>query len=155
VGHHITGVVARREMLKRLDKLGGQPFFALAEGFAFMPLDDQNLDDLVGVHAGDAVADFVYLTERLIEFLRQASQGGDLAYVETEYHGGTGGQGAVLFHAGEVSFGPRWCENEIGPMNDALARMGITKNPTKFDAFQTIGLDAYRSNEAFRELKRI
>lgn len=151
MGHHITGVVAKRDVLKRLDKLAGQACFALADDFAFMPLDDENLDDIVGVHAGETISDFAYLTAPLIELLRQASQGGDLAYIETAYHGGAGGQGAVLLKAGEVAFGPAWREDDIGPINDALSRMGVAKRVGTFDAFQTIGLHKFRSNDAFRE----
>lgn len=149
MAHHITGLIGRREVLSGLQgKFAGQPRFELAGGYAFLPLDDTNLDNIVGIHDGAAISDFVYLTEQLIELLREASRGGDLAYIETEYHGGTGGQGAIVLRAGEIAFGPEW--NEGGAINEALLRLGVSKRATKFDAFDTLGLGAFRSNEAFR-----
>jgi len=104
-----------------------------------------------GLHEENPTADFVYLTPRLTEILCSASIGAEFSYVETEYHGGNGGQGAVLFQRGEVAFGPVWVEEDIGPINEALSRMGVTQKPGKVDAFDVVGLDAFRSNEDFRD----
>ena len=150
MGHHITGLIARREVLGHLDgKFAGQPCFALAEGLAFMPLDAENLDEITGLHEGKAIADFVYLTERLIELLRLASRNGEIAYIETDYHGGTGGQGAAVFRNGELIGSPNWREG--GAINDALAEMGVVHHADQVDAFAAVGLDALRSNDSFRE----
>ena len=56
MGHHITCVIARRDVLTRLgSQLAKQPCFALAEALAFMPLDHENLDSVTGLHDGKAV----------------------------------------------------------------------------------------------------
>jgi hypothetical protein len=150
MGHHIAGIIARRDLFKSLEgELAGQPCFALAEGFAFMPLDCENLDAIAGLHDGRAISEFVYLTERLVELLRLASRNGELAYIETEYFGGTGGQGAVVFRGGEMASAPDW--RERGAINSALSLMGVACKSDKPDAFETVGLDAHRSNQAFRE----
>ena len=75
----------------------------LSLGFSFLPLDEHNLNKVVGPEKGDAIAGFNYLTAGLIEVLRQCSQSGDLAYIETEYSGGDGTQGAVVFQTGGVN----------------------------------------------------
>jgi hypothetical protein len=152
MGHHITGIIARSETLKGLEgRLSGQPSFALVQGFAFMPLDYENLDDITGIHQGKAISSFVYLTEPLLELLCVASRSTELAYIETEYFGGNGGQGAVLFLRSEMSFGPDWADDDIGPINKALSSMGVIPKPDERDAFEAVGLGSYRSNEAFRE----
>jgi hypothetical protein len=148
MGHHITGVIGRREVLKGLlGEFAGQPCFALAEGLAFMPLDHENLDDIAGLHDEKSIGEFVYLTERLMEHLRLASRGGELAYIETEYFGGAGGQGAVVFRGGEMISAPDWRESDA--INEALSEMGVTSDTR--DAFEIVGLGIYRSNERFRE----
>ena len=125
MAHHISGLIARREVLKRLDgQFAGQPCFSLAEGLAFMPLDHENLDGITGLDEGKALGEFVHLTERLIDLLRLASRSGPIAYVETEYFGGAGGQGAAVFRDGEMIGSPDW--SEIGAINDALFKIGVT-----------------------------
>lgn len=151
MGHHITGIIGQSDALRKLQgTLAAQPRFALAEGFAFMPLDYENLDEITGLNTEDAIPEFVYLTPRLIELLRLASIDGEFSYIETEYHGGNGGQGAVLFRQGEVAFGPLWVDENIGPINETLTRMGVSQKQEKLDAFDVVGLDALRSNEDFR-----
>jgi hypothetical protein len=151
MGHHITGVIVRPDALADpKGKFAGQPRYTLAEGLAFLPLDDKNLDAMAGLHKEKAISNFVLLTPRLFELLRGESIGGEFAYVETEYFGGKGGQGAVLFRHGEVAFGPAWVEQDIGPINEVLLRMGVTLKPERIDAFEAVGLRAYRSNDAFR-----
>jgi hypothetical protein len=150
MGHHITGLIARREVLKHLgDPFAGQPCFSLAKGFAFIPLDSQNLDEITGLHSENAVGDFVYLTGRLIELLRRVSCIGPIAYIETEYHGGVGGQGAAVFRDGAMIGDPAW--REVGAINDALSEIGVSHSAEAVDAFEAVGLHAFRSNESFRE----
>ena len=66
--------------------------------------------------------------------------------------GGSGGQGAVVVQDGEVVFGPLFAEH--GVINAALALLGASKSPDRFDAFETIGLDRYRCNDDYREPPR-
>jgi hypothetical protein len=131
MGHHISGLIARREVLKRLD------------------VDHENLDKITGLHAGSAFGEFVHLTERLIDLLLLAPRSGPIVYVETEYFGGAGGQGAAVFRDGEMIGRPDW--REIGAINDALSKIGVTHRTDQVDAFEAVGLGAFRSNESFRE----
>jgi hypothetical protein len=137
MGHYITGLIARREVLGRL---GGafavQPCFALEEDMAFMPLERENLDEVTGLHTENAMDEFYYLTDRLIELLRSASHAGETAYIETDYHGGYGGQGAAVLRDGEIIGAPEWGEG--GAINRALAKLGVTPRPG-LDAFDTVG----------------
>lgn len=149
MGHHVTGLIARRDAFGTLDgALGAQPHFALKGDFGFLPLDYENLDDVVGVDTGKAVEKFEYLTPNLIDLLRSASKFAEFAYVETDYHGGTGGQGAAVFRKGDIVFGPASAENAI---NEALALLGVLVQPGSHDAFASVGLDRHRDNGDYRE----
>jgi hypothetical protein len=153
MGHRITGVIGKLDAMQRLrSEFSAQPCFALSDGFAFMPLDYENLDEITGLHDEEVILNFVYLTQRLTELLRGASVvAGEIAYIETEYHGGSGWQGAVLFAAGAITYGPAFIEEGVGPINDVLSRMGVGPRFGKQDAFDAVGLDDHRSNEGFRE----
>ncbi len=65
------------------------------------------------------------------------------AYVETDYFGGAGEQGAIAARDGSVAFGPR--HGEHGPINAALKILGVRKQKD-LDEFDTLGLRLFRDN---------
>ena len=71
------------------------------------------------------------------------SKGGSLAYVETEYFGGTGGQAATAFVDGHEVVAPQSAKG-AGPINQALRRIGVTRTAAD-DEFDTIGLGERRT----------
>jgi hypothetical protein len=74
--------------------------------------------------------------------------GGGLAYIETEYFGGTGGQSAVAYADGKEAFAPERSQGAAGPINFALRAIGVTKADGK-DEFDTIGLGERRTMEDY------
>lgn len=151
MGHHISGVVARSGLFRSLGKeFDGQQPIELVDGFSFLPLDHENLDGIVGLNAGEAVEHFEYLTQALLTLLSRSSSVGDLAYIETGYFGGNGGQRAVAFRGGGLSFGPAY--REIGPINEALSILGVRAGANARDEFDAVGLGKHRSNEDFRSI---
>lgn len=77
--------------------------------------------------------------------LIEASRGTSLVYFETEYFGGLGGQGAAVFADGALIYGP--ISAAIGPINEALALLGVAVTPPATDAFDAVGLGLHRSAE--------
>jgi hypothetical protein len=69
---------------------------------------------------------------------------GPIAYIETEYFGGVGWQGAAVYSGGETVMVPGW--RESGPIDRALRLIGV-KCLLLRDRFQALGLEAYRSND--------
>jgi hypothetical protein len=70
--------------------------------------------------------------------------GGGLAYVETEYWGGSGGQSAMACVAGRTVAGPSRSRGAGGPINAALQAIGVNRTE-RDDAFDAIGLGHRRS----------
>jgi len=83
-------------------------------GFAIFPIDADLIDariapDKTPTETGD---EFMLLTNGFRTQLQDLSRGGQLAYVETEYFGGSGGQGALVCHDGEEIMPPE-CTNLV------------------------------------------
>jgi hypothetical protein len=120
-------------------------------GFAIFPVDGELIDqriapDKTPTFTGD---EFMLLTDRFRDLLCTLSQGGQLAYVETEYFGGFGGQGALVCRDGVEIMPPTW--REYGTINDALNRIGL-KRDAFADEFVAAGFDLVRDNDDIIEL---
>lgn len=81
----------------------------------------------------------------VIQLLAQHSRTAPMAFVETDYFGGTGGQGAVVFRDGVAIYGPEW--DSIGPINRALVLLGVEVTPPMTDEFDAIGFGSIRAFE--------
>lgn len=149
MGHQISGLIAETPSAGRFaSEHQLAPPTALSNGLSFIALDGDNLVQVTGPGGGAAVDGFEYLTPELIAALRYASQFFSCAYIETEYWGGTGDQGAVVFQAGMITFGPK--RAPCGVINEALAKLGVVSTDPTIDAFDHLGLGQYRSNETAR-----
>jgi hypothetical protein len=73
---------------------------------------------------------------------------GPLLYFETDYHGGSGGQGAILVANDKVMYGPSAAE--IGPINEALRLIGVRVGTAR-DEFEAIGLHRHRHTDDWLE----
>lgn len=74
--------------------------------------------------------------------------GGGLAYVETEYFGGTGGQSAMAFVDGREAMAPQRARGGGGAINQALRAIGVKRDAVN-DEFDTIGLGERRAMEDY------
>ena len=96
------------------------------------------------------------LTSSDLAFAANASVAGALAYLETDYFGGTGEQSAVVWQYGRLSFGPAHMASDaprpphLRPINAALKALGLIA-ARGLDEFDTFGLGHYRSNDAIIE----
>jgi hypothetical protein len=137
--------------------IGAGRVFELAQGFAALPVSFVVYDalrDYVGCgalprrpRAKRAYFEGAWRYEGplLDAFGAWLSADGALAYVETEYFGGAGDQGACAWRAGARVYGPR--RGSEGVINEALAQIGVKSGPG--DEFEAIGLAARRSNDDF------
>jgi hypothetical protein len=143
VSHNISGLIGKPGQLDRLGgALAAQRRAALGQGFAFLPLDRRNLDEVTD-RGGARAAKFEYLSEGLIRLL--VASGAELAYVETNYFGGAGWQGAVVVAGRQVIYGP--AVGQFGPINEALRLLGVRLMAGRsWDEFDCVGLSGFRDN---------
>jgi hypothetical protein len=148
MGHFVTGLIARPAVLEAFSREHSlhRPV-ALVGGLAILPLRKIDLDSFQASPSDDEAGACQYLSKRLLHELRRSSRQGPLIYFETEYHGGTGGQGAAVFKDGELIFGPNWAE--VGPINHALKLLDISIEPPAQDEFETVGLHLHRYTEGW------
>jgi hypothetical protein len=118
----------------------------LEKGLLYIiPLIDDFLDEITGLQTSNYVRGFYYLHEILYNYLKEIStMKGMIAYVEADYFGGKGQQGAVVWDGGEcILF------KELGKMraiNEALRLFGIIKIGSR-DEFETVGLSKRRHTD--------
>lgn len=91
------------------------------------------------------VHQFEFLTPEFLSWLELFSIGKKFAYIETDYFGGAGGQGAVLLENGNATFGPQFGEEEH--VNSVLRLLGIKVAADEFDEFNTVDLGRHRSTD--------
>jgi hypothetical protein len=153
MAHFVTGLIARRAALQAFAAEHALPApVALTDVLSLLPLDQDALDRLVPQIQHQFHAGFNYLSQGLTALLRAGSQRATLLYFETEYFGGEGTQGAAVFRDGELVFGPQ--SAELGPINNALALLGVKPIAPAIDEFETVGLHRCSDNESWLDLAR-
>lgn len=121
------------------------------DGYAIFPVEAELIDariapDKTPTMTGD---EFMLLTSGFRKLLQTLSRGGLLAYIETEYFGGVGGQGALVCRDGEEVMAPTWRKHST--INDALWLIGMPRRLFS-DRFATAGFDEIRENNDILEL---
>ncbi|WP_139228608.1 hypothetical protein [Planctomicrobium piriforme] len=91
---------------------------------------------------------FILLTASFTAFLLDLSVLGTLAYIETDYFGGTGSQGAAVYSNGKPLMQSEGSEL-ADPINKALELIGVRSEGS--DRFDALGLGNFRSNDAIFE----
>jgi hypothetical protein len=146
MGHCVQAIVTTSAIADELQAIYPQiPRVTARQGFVILPVDAEFVDSAAESRPEQSSEAFKLLTAGFHELLRKLSRLGPLAYIETDYFGGVGGQGAAVYSCGEVVMEPEW--RESGPINQALGLIGV-KRRLLGDRFRALGLDAYRSNDA-------
>ncbi|MFO0821506.1 MAG: hypothetical protein U1A77_26415 [Pirellulales bacterium] len=147
MGHCIHAIIAPRRTadaiaiawpaLPRLDN---------DNGFSTFPVDVELIDARIAPDATPTITvdGFMLLTGGFLSLLQELSHDGQLAYIETEYFGGKGGQGALVFRDGIEMMPPTW--READTINDALRLIEISRSSFA-DEFMAGGLGLVRSND--------
>jgi len=152
MGHSIQAIIAPSHAVELLCWRCPQLVrVETSQGLSILPVEAAFVDSAVAADEESCESGFQLLTRGFHQLLSEMSSGGSLAYVETDYFGGVGGQGAVVYSGGSIVMGPEWSES--GVINKALKRLGIRRGLVQ-DEFSAIGLDAYRSNEDLAEAAR-
>ena len=122
--------------------------------FSFIPIDE-DINEVWG-DTSEVIEPFENLTANLQRILQNYSADCGVAYVETEYHGGTGAQAAISWINSSVDFPAtlsttkwnsllrRHSVTNGSPINEALQRIGVER-VDGLDEFDSIGLGEHRT----------
>ena len=157
MAHNINGLIASYDSLHRAT--AGMPevrICKLNQDFGFWP----DMDALSDVDHPAPMGEFYRFSEALHQWAVDHSRAFPIAYIETEYFGGSGTQAAVVWKNGDVIWGPRQSSNEhdappqdpkLDPaISHALKRLGV-EHGTAIDEFDALGLGRHRSNNDWWE----
>ena len=167
MGHMLTALIASPVLLSKLTQQYGLRLpVELPQGFAMLPLSPNTLDFLLNSpERGDSklLEGFEFLDSQMVALFKKLSSDEFVAYVETEYFGGTGGQGAIVFKGGEQIYVGHDSDFEDGKLipqselnarslddraiNGALKLLGVKKSVADLDEFDALHLGDYRETE--------
>jgi hypothetical protein len=108
------------------------------------PLDRNLIDKKFNDLSSLSDPNFELLTANLRSFFESTSQNGALAYIETEYHGGQGGQSAIVFLNGKIAMAG--ITEPSDAINRALRLIGV-RAESEGDEFTNVGLGMARNND--------
>ena len=157
MAHHLQLFVGHPEVLRRYVDLSPRvQLYRLtpAAELAVALIDDEIQDALHKIYGTGEWLDALRLTTSDMAFAAETSLRGPLAYLETDYAAGEGRQAAATWAGGALSLRPVAMAVDQGlgrpaatwPINGALRALGVIAQPGR-DAFETFGLDLYRTFE--------
>lgn len=147
MGHNVQLVVGRRDAVMRfLRDWPGARAVALLGGWQAIPVEEPLYDAIATRWPEAKEPDGLDMAPPgMSEALATATaEGGGLAYVETDYWGGSGGQSAMAWVEGREALSAMRAMGAGGPINSALRAIGVKRSDTD-DEFDTIGLGLRRS----------
>lgn len=148
MGHHITGIIGRKDLLEGFCDRGPRlRAIELSLGLAWMPITAAIADEMCATQKREfEVVDdaFAYFGSVVADLMNEMSEQGPVAYVETDYFGGTpsslgGGRGQI---ATVISDKQRVLVR--GTVNEALRLLGVFRSTKARDEWDTIGLGDHR-----------
>ncbi len=164
MGHYIQCIIGKDNVINELtnnwihaNKL------SLKEEFSLIPMTEELIDDINELaNCGSDLAhdEFEMLSKSVELVLKEISHLGKIAYIETEYFGGSGVQSAISYKNGKIQDGPKstkteWDNNKhefrhtpcgVQAINSILLGLGLPEREDK-DSFDYLGLGNFRSNE--------
>ena len=152
MGYQIQGVIGRSDRVVLVAQELDLVIVDLSQGFSLLPWTPSNFDLLGPSDRETEPAGFLYSHSRLLQTVAERSGQEGLAYVEADFFGGTGDQGAIVFRDGKRS----WLSERgqirrgmpITPISEALQRLGVDRAGFH-DEFAALGLGRHRETEAW------
>jgi hypothetical protein len=152
MAHCIHVIVASRSTAEAIFRAWPElPRLDRGDGFVLFPVSAELIDARIAPETTptDTGDSFMLLTPGFRSQLRSLSRDGLLAYVETEYFGGVGGQGALVCRNGEEIMPPTW--DDSGIINAALRLLDVPRGLLT-DRFAAVGFAQVRSNDDILDL---
>lgn len=148
MGYELRAVIGRRDATVLVEDAFSLESVALTDEISLIPWRDEDFDALGPSDDELDMAGFWFSHHRLTAELASSSVEGDLLYVEAEFFGGTGEQGAALFRGGTIVWsrpmGPIPRHSQLSPISDGLSRIGV-EQWKGLDEFEVLDLGRHRS----------
>ena len=147
MGYVLYGVVGRSAPVSHVAGDLDLPTVGLAQDFSLALWTPEDFDRLGVSDRESEPAGFLYSHSRLLHVVAERSGRMGLAYVEAEFFGGTGEQGALVYRDGRLEWLSEFATIgravSVTPISDALQRLGARRH--KFsDEFDALGLSRHR-----------
>lgn len=143
MGHSIKAVIGKRTDVQRIAEDWICKMIELPQDFGMVPLTlklFEDMEELLKPSGDDPCSELVGLDSTVVEILKRYSSCTKLAYIETDYFGGVGTQGGVLYENGRETISA--CVGE-GTINALLKALGAWRKPD-MDEFDCLELGKYR-----------
>lgn len=159
MSHSIYGLIAEAAPLRAATRaLEYARVIPLPQDLAFLPITDRVREELEA-RSPDAREDPVIskacsqLRPACLALALGLSREMLVAWIETDYFGGSGTQSAVAFHEGAVVAGPSRTGDAVplqdGAINQVLRRLGVVRG-AEIDEFDALRLGRCRNNDDWR-----
>ena len=138
MGHCVRAIIGVHKDMQRIENDWFAKEIKLPQGYGMIFLTDALLDEIGELfESANEPSDPETITSFL---LQEYSFHTKLAYIETDYFGGIGTQGGVLYKNGQICRKPH---SGDGTINLLLRELGVWCAPTK-DEFDSLNLGIYR-----------
>lgn len=151
MAHCIQAIVAKFHVTQLFcNRHTGTCTLKLPQDFGIIPVDREMVEKWTGSQIPQSTETFIQLTDEFINFLKQESSLGCLAYLETEYFGDEGGEGAFVVDNGRTLMEAAW---ETDSILTALRLLGVKPLNDRLmfrfaNEVAVLGIDEFRSNDA-------
>ena len=150
MAHCIQAIVAKQSVVAYFcDRHNGLRYLALPQDFAVIPVERKFVEVVTNKMLPQSTETFFNLVPEFVSFLTAESVHGRLAYIETEYFGDAGGEGALVCDNQSIIMKPAW---QADAVLEALRYLGV-KPLANSNMFQfanecgVLGIGDFRSNE--------
>ncbi len=145
--HYIRAFIGKSETVKKLAEAWSRTPISLPQDCSMVFLTDDLFNDITELFNEENILEnkLEYFASAIGSVMEEYSHQSMLAYIETDYFGGTGEQGGVLYVNSKIQIAPTR-EEGFGIINVILSEMGIYKS-NEHDEFDSIELGNFRRME--------
>jgi len=159
--HEVQALIAKGDVLAaEAVRFKRAVVCALVQGFSLLPVTDDLVSELESHRATGAATSakpIQNLPDGLHALALEISQRTPTAYISTYYFGGRGGQDALAWDRGRLTFSPAtpgydqaWPHS---PISQALRTIGVVA-ASGMDEFDTVGLGQHRETHRWAQSAR-
>ena len=138
MGYTLKAYIGKEEnLIPILEKYSESHKVNLNNGISIIPMTVELFDEINEMSSSSGIATFELLTENIEQKTVQIIGNREVAYVESEFHGGQGGHIGIIWRNGKRKILTEFDQNSI---NKILKELGVNRTLLK-DEFKIVELD--------------